>query len=128
MSLRKYRAGDRIHVQAQQVWVLLTAYATFGDRKPISYGDLAEWMGKDRKAGITLGRQLGIVGRYCLANNCPPLNVIVVNQGGRPGEGVVMRRGSSIKRDQKAVFKYKWRKIRPPLLKDLKAIWEGREE
>ena len=128
MAFRRYQAGDRIHVQAQQVWGLLTAYATFGGRQPISYGDLAEWMGKDRRAGITLGRQLGIVGRYCLANDCPPLNVIVVGRDGRPGEGVVTRVGKTIKQDQKAVFKYEWLKVRPPLLRDLQAIWEGREE
>ena len=37
-------------------------------------------MGKKRKAGITLTRQLGIVGYYCLEHELPPLNAIVVNQ------------------------------------------------
>jgi len=38
-------------------------------------------MGYDsRRAGITLARQLGIVGEYCKANDVLPLNAIVVNQ------------------------------------------------
>jgi hypothetical protein len=59
----------------------------------MTYGRLAQAMGyPDRQAGITLARQLGIIGEYCKMNDIPPLNAIVVNQEtGEPGSGVVLR-------------------------------------
>ena len=83
---RRYQTGDRVYVQAQRIWLILSSHAVL--RREIrcngfpnglvGYGDLAELMGKDRRAGITLTRQLGIVGHYCLEHELPPLNVIVV--------------------------------------------------
>ena len=132
--VRQYKKGDRVYVQAQQIWLILTAHAVLrsktkrnGFRKGLlSYGDLAELMGKDRRAGITLARQLGIVGYYCLEHELPPLNVVVVNQDtGDPGADVVLTPGSSVKRDQRSVLKYPWFNLRPPSIKSLKDIYYG---
>jgi hypothetical protein len=59
----------------------------------MTYGRLAQAMGyPDRQAGITLARQLGIIGEYCKMNDIPSLNAIIVNQEtGEPGSGVVLR-------------------------------------
>lgn len=131
--LRTYGKGDRVYVQAQQIWMILTAHAML--RRParsderdglLHYGDVAQTMGKDRKAGITLSRQLGIVGGYCVQHGLPPLNVIVVNQEtGEPGADVVLSPGSSVRKDQRRVFGYDWFRIRPPSIKALKDVYYG---
>ena len=142
-KLKTYGKGDRLEVQAQQIWLILSAYAML--RRPsswperrdslLSYADLAELMGKDRKAGITLTRQLGIVGVYCIDQELPPLNVIVVNQDtGEPGAEVVLSPGSSVEKDQRGVFQHDWFALRPPSIKALKDVyyssdferWHGR--
>ena len=127
MTLRTYGAGDRLHVQAQRIWLILTAWAHFRE-KTIEYGELAELMGKNPKAGVTLGRQLGIVGYYCLNNGLPPLNIIVVGQKtGAPGAEAVVTEGKTVRKDQKAVFKTDWFAIRSPSLKDLRETREERK-
>ncbi len=92
--LRRYQRGDRLHVQAQQIWQILTAFVSSPTRKPsdpktLPYGELALLMGYGtRQAGHNLGRQLGIVGKYCLFNHLPCLNVAVVGQRtDEPGDG-----------------------------------------
>lgn len=125
--LRRYGKGDRLYVQAQQIWLILCAQAVFRKRW-LTYGDLAELMGKDRKAGRTLARQLGIVGYYCLNCGLPPLNAIVVNQKeDKPGWGVVLTPGNSVEQDQDKVLKYAWLELRPPTIKALKDVYYGED-
>lgn len=129
--LKKYADGDRLYTQAQQIWLILSAHAAF---KPdtsdwgegyITYGDLAELMGKSRLAGRTLARQLGIVGYYCLEHGLPPLNAIVVNQDtGLPGADVVLSEGSTIKEDQEKVLTFNWFGVRPPTISMLRDVYE----
>ena len=131
--LKTYGKGDRVYVQAQQIWLILTARAMLCPpmgpdlrKSLLYYGDLADAMGKDRKAGITLARQLGIVGVYCIDHELPPLNVIVVNQQtGQPGVDVVLSPGSSVHQDQRRVFRHDWFGIRPPSIKALKDVYYG---
>ena len=129
--IKSYGKGDRVYVQAQQIWLILTAHAML--RRPagpdhrdslLHYGDVAATMGKDRKAGITLARQLGIVGVYCVDHGLPPLNVIVVNkETGGPGADVVLTPGSSVRKDQRRVYSYNWFGVRPPSIKALKDVY-----
>ena len=130
---REYGRGDRLYVQAQQIWIILSAHAVLRGKESlnglpkglISYGDLADLMGKDRRAGHTLGRQLGIVGYYCLNCNLPPLNVIVVTEKEEePGWRVVWTPGKSVEDDQNKVLGYAWFKLRPPTIKALKDVYE----
>lgn len=133
--MKTYGKGDRVYVQAQQIWQILTAHAML--RRPVGrslrdsllhYADLAELMGKHRKAGITLSRQLGIVGVHCVNHGQPPLNVIVVNQEtGEPGTDVVLTPGSTVRKDQRQVFRCDWFRIRPPSVKALKDVYYSRD-
>ena len=133
--VRKYRIGDRVYVQAQRIWLILSAHAAlrresrlpgFAREGLLGYGDLAELMGKDRRAGITLTRQLGIVGVYCVGHGLPPLNVIVVNQDTQePGADVVLAPGSSVRKDQKRVLDYDWFQLRPPSVKAFRDVYYG---
>ena len=55
----RYQTGDRVYVQAQRIWLILSSHAVLrreircnGFRKGlVGYGDLAELMGKDRRGG-----------------------------------------------------------------------------
>ena len=95
--------------------------------KTITYGELAAKMGyEDSRAGYTLSRQLGIVGTYCKLNDLPPLNTIVVNQEtGVPGEGVVHRDGYTVSREQAAVLGEDWFRIRVPTPGTFRKVWEN---
>ena len=132
--VRCYGKGDRLYVQAQQIWLILSAYAVFRGTESLNglpkglltYGDLAELMRKPRRAAYTLGRQLGIVGYYCLSCKLPPLNVIVVNEKEeKPGWRVVWTPGSSVRKDQRKVLQYPWFELRPPTINALKDVYYG---
>lgn len=131
--LKHYGQGDRLYTQAQQIWLILAAHAVL---KPdtsdwgegyITYGDLAELMGKSRQSGRTLARQLGTVGFYCLEHELPPLNAIVVNQStGLPGENVLLSDGSTLEKDQDSALNFNWFMIRPPSISMLRDVYERR--
>src|SRR5712671_6880900 len=78
--IRLFSRGDRLYVQAQQIWIILVAFVMHSKRNPkrpekMTYGDLAKAMGyPDSRAGHGLARQLGIVGEYCVRNRWPALN------------------------------------------------------
>lgn len=131
---RRYERGDRLPVQAQRIWQILTAFVMYGTepgvtmrKKCMTYGDLALKMGyPDPRAGHTLGRQLGIIGYYCRLNDLPPLNAIVVNQDTNlPGSEVVLREGASLRNEQLAVIKEDWFSIRPPTTGTLRQVLEA---
>jgi hypothetical protein len=130
-KLRRYAVGDRIYVQAQRIWLVLTGFVSSPIRKPsdpetITYGELAVAMGMDPRAGVTLGRQLGIVGRFCLDNDLPALNAIVVNaETGFPGDYVVLSPGKTARKEQKAVLVQDWYEVGVPTTSQLRKVWEG---
>ena len=135
--MKTYEKGDRIPVRAQQIWLILAAHAVLkpnGDYKKnagwsgkgkglITYGDLAEQMGMDRKAAVSLGKHLGVIGYYCKQEGLPPLNAIAVNETtGEPGYGVVETEG--FENDQKKVWKTNWFSYRPPSVRALRAVYD----
>jgi hypothetical protein len=129
-TIRRYGAGDRLHIQAQQIWLILAAFVSGPTRKPtdektMTYGELAELMGySDRRAGHTLSRQLGIIGQYCLLNELPALNAIVVTQNtGVPGDEVVLSDGRTVKQEQKAVMAQDWLQLGVPTTGTLRKVW-----
>ena len=132
-SVKFFESGDRLYVQAQRIWLILVSLVMqHPDRNKsipptISYGDLAKLMGAaDGRAGHTLGRQLGIVGAFCLANDLPALNAIVVNQQTRqPGAEVVLQAGHSVRDEQCAISKYDWFSVRVPTTGTFRQVWEG---
>jgi hypothetical protein len=128
-AIRHYGEGDRLHIQAQRIWLILAAFVSSPirkttDRKTLTYGELAELMGYDRRAGHTLSRQLGIVGHYCLQNGLPTLNAIVVNQNtGEPGDDVVLTKGHTPKEERKAVMATNWFEYGVPSTGTLRKVW-----
>jgi hypothetical protein len=130
-KIRAYARGDRVYVQAQRIWLILSGFVSSplrkaGDRETITYGELAERMGYVPRAGHTLGRQLGIVGKCCLENGLPALNSIVVTAlEGAPGDEVVLKPGRKIKQEQRAVHQQDWYQVGVPSTGMLRRVWEG---
>ena len=128
--VKRYGPGDRLHVQAQRIWLILVAHVMHSEREALDpatlrYGDVATAMGyKDRRAGHMLGRQLGIIAKFCVDNDLPPLNSIVVNQDtGLPGDHVMLRPGRSLEEEQAAVMKQDWFQIRVPTTGTFRQVW-----
>ena len=125
---KRFGIGDQRHVQAQRVWLILTAHVMMewqwrgrsrGPRRRddvlITYGELAERMRMDSRAGRTLAIPLGIVGEYCRVNDLPTLNSIVVIQETRaPGDHVLVRDGKTYKDEQREVMNTDWFAYRVP--------------
>jgi len=132
-AVKRFGAGDRVFVQAQQVWIILVAHVMSSARDPkspsiIPYGKLAKKMDKDPRAGRNLRTALGIVGAYCKINNLPTINSIVVNEKtGVPGEHVVLRDGRSILEEQSEVMKQNGFTFRVPTTGTFRKVWETAE-
>lgn len=141
IKLKRFERGDRLHIQAQQIWLILVGFVMNskkrifemnGKRSPsegydyITYGELAILMGhSDKRAGHTLGRQLGMIGKLCILNNLPALNSIVVNQNTEmPGDEVILTEGRSIIEEQNAVLSENWLEIRVPTTGTFRRTWE----
>ena len=127
-----FQPGDRLYVQAQRIWLILVSFvmehADRGTPRPptVTYGEVAVRMGAaDVRAGHTLGRQLGIVGAFCLANDLPALNSVVVNaQTQQPGAEVVLQPGNTALDEQRAVATFDWYSVRVPTTGTFRQIWE----
>lgn len=126
---KRFGVGDQRHVQAQRVWMILTAHVMKewewegkprppGGRKDdllITYGELAERMRMDPRAGRTLTIPLGIVGEYCRVNGLPTLNSIVIREDTRvPGDHVLVRDGKTYRNEQSEVMRTDWFAYRVP--------------
>lgn len=134
-----YVKGDPLYVQAQQIWIILTGFVmmkTFPVSSSkvrsklcrlISYSELAELMGRPGAQNM-LSRQLGIVGHYCVANDLPPLNTIVVNRNSEmPGDGAVVRKGRTVEEEMDEVTSFNWHEVRPPTVGALRKVYDSRK-
>ena len=126
--IKRYGRGDRLYIQAQRIWIVIIAFVMRRrpeDRDTMTYGDVAEAMGLDRRAGHTLGRQLGIIAKFCILNDLPALNAVVVGEKtGVPGEEVLVRHGRSIPEEQADVLEKDWFALRVPTTGTLRKVWE----
>ncbi len=128
MLRKRLIRGSRVWEQAELVWRVLTAHAMMTrrtEKRTITYGELAEFMGYDSRAGHTLGRPLELVGQMCLSKGLPPLNVLVVTQHGYPGDEVLLRPGSTIEADQEAVLHLDWFEWRAPVAGSFRLLLEN---
>jgi hypothetical protein len=134
--MKEYKSGDRIPMRTQQAWLILSAHAVLKPVRDyedgagwsgwevglITYGDLAEQMGMNRRAAVTLTKHLGVIGFFCQNEGLPPLNAIVVSgETGEPGHGVVETDGFT--EDQKKVHSVDWFRYRPPTIGELKEVY-----
>ena len=104
----------------QGVWHILNRA-----KRPMTYGDVAKKLGyTDKRAGRILWRYLWIIGDYCVRRRQPPLNAIVVRQDiGEPGEGVLLREGRTVRGEIRAVLRGPSR-LSTPTPEVIRKTWE----
>ncbi len=121
-ELKTFKAGDPVHVRAQQAWVILAHCAK--NQRTITYGELAELMGYDRQAARATIKPLAAVAYFCTKADVPQLNTIVVNaDSGEPGESVVLG-ADSAGTAQRKVYQFNWFSVRVPSPGAFRTVWE----
>ena len=131
--IRRFARGDRLPVQAQRIWLILAGHVSGSeqrrrnDERTLTYGELALRMGyDDTRAGYTFARQLGMIGHYCLMNDLPALNAIVVNaRTNEPGEDVVLTPGRTPRQEIAAVHRHDWFSVGVPTPGTFRKVWEA---
>lgn len=95
--------------RAFQIWPILTDVAR--RRGKITYSELADTIhSTDRR----LGWPLGVIQDYCLAENLPPLTILVVaKQTGQPGHGFTALDLAEQEAGYEAVWNTRWPKANP---------------
>lgn len=107
--------GARRHEQAHFVWIALAGWVQHHNGDTVTYGELAELLSYESKAGRTLSEALGMVSLYCLYNDLPPLSCIVVAKtSNTPGWEGMIPEGSSLKKEQKRIWNTEWQLYRTP--------------
>lgn len=120
--------GARRHEQAHFVWIALSSWVLFNKKQTISYGELAELLNYSPQAGRTLSQPLGIVSLYCLYNDLPPLSCIVVAKNSNtPGWEGMIPDDSTLKKEQKKIWKTPWHLYRTPSIGTFRKVKEQLE-
>ncbi len=121
------QSGERQYARAQRIWQVLVGYVMFKQDLSgmgagiITYGDLAEILGYDRRAAVTLGAPLGYIHRFCEQNDLPHLNAIVVREDtGIAGWDEMYPDRKRHLEEQKKVRKFDWFRVRVPQAGTLK--------
>ena len=133
-DIRRYGRGDQLHVTAQRVWTILVSLAQAArlpdvtvKRRPrsaptITYGELADLVGRGFQAGRTLSRELFIVGEYCKRNGLPCLNAMVVYKDGDCGGGVVLS-AADTRAERRAIAGVDWFEYGVPTTGTLRKLY-----
>lgn len=113
--------SERRHALAQHIWQILTEYVMFRQdissqgKSLIHDADLAELLGYDRQAAITLEAPLRDIHRFCEKNYLPHLNVIVLKQEtSLAGRAEMFSNLARYLREQNRVKQFDWFKVRTP--------------
>ena len=127
LQVKPFERGDPRHVQAHRIYLILVAHVMAiaqRSKRPqgpkrrdvlITYSELTERMGMKPNARMTLGVPLGIIAEYCRMNDLPTLNsIVVLQETGAPGEGVLVRDGKTYKEEQREVANEDWFSYRVP--------------
>lgn len=118
--------NSHVHTRALQIYQVLVGLAW--NRQTISYGALStNQMGGYGSGGI-LDRPLGCIMGWCYENGLPPLTVLVVNdETGVPGQGLMTVPDGKWPVAQQRVFAFNWFAIMPPSLLELREAGQRAE-
>ncbi len=106
------------YFRAWEIWPILVDRAL--RRETITYGELAGSIGIPG-AAHGMGEYLNPIMWYCANHGLPPLTAVVVNQDtGRPGEGLITVNQENIDAEWESVFRYDWRGVYQPTPEELK--------
>ena len=117
--IKKFADESTLARRAQQAYLVLIGLAH--NRQTITYGDLSvHYM--DYGHGGILAAVLDRIMRWCALNKLPPLTALVVNQdSGLPGDGLVTVAPENVPAEQYAAFKFNWFAIIPATAEELEA-------
>ena len=125
-TAKSYKVGDRVHIRAQQVWLILVHCARL--KRTITYGEVATLMGFDSTAARTSITPVAIVAIWCKNHGLPLLNTLVVTKDtGEPGHQVILKDGETAAQGQQRVFGFDWFSVRVPTPGQFRTAWEGFE-
>jgi len=104
-------------LRAQQIYHILVGCAY--DRKTLTYGMVADLLGYGG-AGV-LGQTLGYIRSWCIENDLPEINELVVGQeSGIPGDGLDQLTDWNSRREQ--IYATDWFDIIPPTGAEIDAV------
>lgn len=89
--------------RAYKAWPILAERAK--NRRTISYKELGDAIGIHHRA---IRFVLGVIQDYCLAEDIPPLTIIIVNSSGKPGSGFIAYDLDHFKDGLEEVFNFDW--------------------
>ncbi|MDD2462506.1 MAG: HNH endonuclease [Desulfobulbus sp.] len=95
--------------RAFRAWPILTKRAGAG--KTITYGELGALLGVHHRA---VRYVLALIQDYCLGEKLPPLTILIVNQGGKPGTGFIAYDVDKLEEGETLVRFYNWNAIPNP--------------
>lgn len=108
-----YRSPSRMSInqaeRAYRAWPILTQRAIEG--KTITYGELGTILGVHHRA---IRYVLSLIQDYCLEEKLPPLTILIVNQGGKPGTGFIAYDVDKLEEGEALVRSYNWNVILNP--------------
>lgn len=98
------------HAQrAFNAWTVLTDCATKG--KTITYAGLGSAIGIHHRP---VRYVLGLIQDHCMAENLPPLTILVVNQKGLPGSGFIAYNIERFEEGKQSVYSRDWGAVENP--------------
>lgn len=89
--------------RAFKAWPVLVQRAK--ERKTITYKELGEEIGVHHRA---IRYVLSVIQDYCLAEDLPPLTILIVNSSGKPGDGFIAYDLRNFKAGLNEVFDFQW--------------------
>lgn len=95
--------------RAFRAWPILTKRA--GEGKTITYRELGALIGVHHRA---VRYVLALIQHYCLEEKLPPLTILIVNQGGKPGTGFIAYDVDKLEEGEMLVRSYNWNAIPNP--------------
>ncbi len=121
--IRKFDDDRHVPTTALQIYLILIGLAW--NRQTITYGALSQGQMGGYGQGGVINRELGCVMGWCYENGLPALTALVVRDDtGIPGEGLVTVEGEDFPAAQQRVFRYNWFQLFPPTIQELKAAGE----
>jgi hypothetical protein len=111
--------SDRSHVNTRALQAYLVLIGLAWNRQTITYGQLSQDQLEFGHGGI-LASPLGCIMGWCYENGLPPLTALVVNNdSGLPGEGLIVEPQAELPAAQQRVFEFNWYSIFPPDIREL---------
>ena len=115
----QFANDSHVHTRALQIYMVLVGLAW--NRQTITYGELSQRQMEGFGGGGILSKPLGCIMGWCYENGLEPLTVLVVNdQTGVPGFGLMTVPNEDWPAAQQRVFHFNWFSVFPPSLEVLK--------